>query len=261
MRTLAAVTPDPPLAAAAARLAGRVAVVHADPATDGGRAVESADEPAGQFTVEADGAWRGQTSGDGFRELLDRLAPTYDYALIGGRSGLRLSTVAPDGADPAGPVVRRLSAPLDPDRLAAVARDVEPYVTLETLVAACKRSPDEDRAGAIATFTGRVRAKDGPEDVRTTHLEFDRYDRVAADRLDELEATLADREGVFDVQTHHRTGLIEAGEDIVFVVVLAGHREQAFRAVSDGIDRLKREVPIFKKEITTEDAAWKHEGS
>jgi molybdopterin synthase catalytic subunit len=60
---------------------------------------------------------------------------------------------------------------------------------------------------------------------------------------------------------HHRTGVIEAGEDIVFVVVLAGHRREAFRAVEDGIDRLKDEVPIFKKETTEAEEFWVHRRS
>ena len=55
--------------------------------------------------------------------------------------------------------------------------------------------------------------------------------------------------------------MIEDGEDIVFVVVLAGHREEAFRTVEDGINRLKDEVPIFKKETTVEDEFWVHDRS
>jgi molybdopterin synthase catalytic subunit len=43
------------------------------------------------------------------------------------------------------------------------------------------------------------------------------------------------------------------------VVVLAGHREEAFRTVEDGIDRLKAEVPLFKKEVTVSDEFWAHQ--
>jgi molybdopterin synthase catalytic subunit len=128
-----------------------------------------------------------------------------------------------------------------------------------SLVAAAKASPGADRSGAIATFTGRVRARDDPDDVETTHLEFEKYDTVADDRLETLRAELTARDGVFDVRLHHRTGVLESGEDIVFVVVLAGHRTEAFRTVEDGINRLKDEVPIFKKEVTVEDTFWRHE--
>ena len=85
------------------------------------------------------------------------------------------------------------------------------------------------------------------------------YDGVAADRMTTIQEELRAREGVQNVLLHHRTGVLEAGEDIVFVVVLAGHREEAFATVSDGIDRLKAEVPIFKKEVTVEETFWRHE--
>ena len=64
---------------------------------------------------------------------------------------------------------------------------------------------------------------------------------------------------MFEVLLHHRVGRMNDGEDIVFVVVLAGHRKEAFRTVEDGIDRLKDEVPIFKKETTTDEEFWLHE--
>ena len=124
-----------------------------------------------------------------------------------------------------------------------------------------KASPKADRSGAIATFTGRVRAKDSPEDARTEQLSFERYEGVAEQRLAAISEELTDREGVFEVLMYHRVGLIEDGEDIVFVVVLAGHRDEAFRTVEDGINRLKDEVPIFKKETTTDEEFWLHEQS
>ena len=79
--------------------------------------------------------------------------------------------------------------------------------------------------------------------------------------MDAISAELEEREGVFEVVMHHRTGVVEYGEDIVFVVVLAGHRDEAFRTVEDGINRLKDEVPIFKKEVTTDEQFWVHERS
>jgi molybdopterin synthase catalytic subunit len=136
--------------------------------------------------------------------------------------------------------------------------EAEPWITRETLVDRVEASADAELSGAIATFTGRVRARDAPGDDRTTHLAFEKYEGVAAERMDAIAAELAERDGVFDVRMHHRTGVIEAGEDIVFVVVLAGHRREAFRTVEDGIDRLKDEVPIFKKEATEAETFWVH---
>ena len=195
-------------------------------------------------------------------DALDDLAPEHDYAFCDGFDGARLPTVVAgeyDG-DVAGEVVARVPAgDADLAPVLDAVRATEPYVTLESLVERAKRSPDADYAGAIATFTGRVRAKEDAEDARTELLEFEKYEGVAEAEMDRIGAELTERDGVFEVLMHHRTGVIPDGEDIVFVVVLAGHREEAFRTVEDGINRLKDEVPIFKKEVTTDEEFWVHE--
>ena len=147
----------------------------------------------------------------------------------------------------------------DLDAILTALEERDPYITLETLVQSVKRDPQEVRAGAIATFTGRVRAKDSEDDQPTKHLAFERYDGVAAERMAQLRNDLEARDGVYAVRLHHKAGVVEAGEDIVFVVVLAGHRGEAFRTVEDGINRLKEEVPLFKKEVTVDEEFWAHE--
>jgi len=194
-------------------------------------------------------------------ETLADLAPAYDYAVVEGFSHAAIPQVVLGDADHAGP---ELAAGPDADAIDVDAAldelaATEPYVTLETLVEEVKAAPAAERAGAIATFTGRVRAKDAPDDAPTEYLEFEKYEGVAEEKLDAISAELETREGVLDVRLHHRTGVIEYGEDIVFVVVLAGHREEAFRTVEDGINRLKDEVPIFKKEVTVDEEFWVHD--
>lgn len=192
---------------------------------------------------------------------LDDLAPDYDYAVVEGFSDVWLPTVALGDRDHASEQVAAAptAADLDPDSVVDALHEREPYETLGSLVARVKESSDQDRAGAIATFTGRVRERDAPNDEPTEHLEFEKYDGVAEERLAGIREDLLDREGVYDVALHHRTGVMTAGEDIVFVVILAGHRSEAFRAVEDGIDRLKEAVPLFKKEVTVSDEFWAHE--
>jgi len=213
------------------------------------------------YGVPDDGAWFATGERLDLDDALDRLAPRHDYALVEGYSESALPKVAVGDCDVADPVLARPSDPdaLDVDAVLDAVADLEPRHTLDSLVADVKRDERADRAGAIATFTGRVRAKDDPDDAETTHLEFEKYDGVAEARKTALREDLEARDGVHAVRLHHRTGVVDAGEDIVFVVVLAGHRREAFRAVEDGIDRLKEEVPLFKKEVTVEDEFWRHD--
>ena len=256
----------------AGRFDGRVAVVTCDQkAADGGiaaprEAMTAANNTRTAISLADDGTWGGTGTVEGIDELLDGLAPEHDYLVIVGKSRLRVPVVllGDDGTshdDVPGTVVATGASPdeIDLDELVANIDTEKPWITRETLVSRVEADADADRAGAIATFTGRVRARDAPDDDRTTHLAFEKYEGVAADRMEMIAAELSDRNGVFDVRMHHRTGVIEAGEDIVFVVVLAGHRREAFRAVEDGIDRLKDEVPIFKKESTETEEFWVHQ--
>jgi molybdopterin synthase catalytic subunit len=213
------------------------------------------------YGITDDDGWFALGDERSLDETLDDLAPDYDYCLVEGFSDARLPQVVLGGRNHAGRAI--VEAPdadaVDVDAVVEALRETEPYRTLDSLVAQVKRSSDADRGGAIATFTGMVRAKESEDDEPTEYLEFEKYEGVAEDRMRRLREELEEREGILEVRLHHRTGVVEAGEDIVFVVVLAAHRREAFRAVEDGIDRLKEEVPLFKREVTVEDEFWVHE--
>jgi len=244
---------------------GRVAAVETPGTVDIGTPTDGdryrSAGAAGAYGVTGDGTWVGSGTGRTLDDLLEDLAPEYDYALVAGASEAAIPTVSIDGHESAGDTVAAAPSAeaVDVEEVIEGLDGHEPFETLESLVAEIKQSPEAVYSGAIATFTGRVRTKEDPEDDPTEFLEFEKYDGVAEARMAEISDELAAREGVQEVLMHHRTGVVEAGEDIVFVVVLAGHREEAFETVSDGIDRLKAEVPLFKKEVTVDGEFWAHQ--
>jgi molybdopterin synthase catalytic subunit len=209
-----------------------------------------------------DGAWFATGDDCSLQEALDDLAQHCEYAVVEGHSEARLPTVVLGEKEvDRGEVLARYPSgeEADVDEIVDALEAADPYETLSSLVAQVKRSPEEDKSGAIATFTGRVRAKEDDDDQPTEFLEFEKYDGVAEQKMADIREELEGRDGVFEVLLHHKTGVVEAGEDIVFVVVLAGHRTEAFRTVEDGINRLKEEVPLFKKEVTVDEEFWAHE--
>ncbi|MGZ4942122.1 MAG: molybdenum cofactor biosynthesis protein MoaE [Halobacteriota archaeon] len=123
------------------------------------------------------------------------------------------------------------------------------WITLDSLVQAVRLHPDSDKAGAILTFTGVVRGE-------AVALDFDIYDEKAQQQIDSIIRDLTGRVGIIDVKIHHKAGRIERGEDIVYIVVEAAHREEGFKALRDAIERLKAEVPIWKKELKEHSAKW-----
>jgi molybdopterin synthase catalytic subunit len=243
---------------------GLVSVEETDSATDRGH---SSGEPAAslqrEVDISEDGQWTLSGESTTVEEMLDRLTPDCDYAIVEGAEDVALPTIVVGDQSERAAVLESGATPgdIDVDGVVDALATVDPYETLESLVARVKESADESYAGAIATFTGRVRAKDHADDEYTEQLEFERYDGVAEEKTQRIRDELEGRDGIYEVLLHHKTGVVEAGEDIVFVVVLAGHRTEAFRTVEDGINRLKEEVPLFKKEVTVEDEYWAHTGT
>lgn len=142
----------------------------------------------------------------------------------------------------------------DINEIAKIVFEQPEYHTLGSLIKKMRRSGDIEKAGAIGTFTGIVRAISGK--TRTEFLEFEEYAGVARQKTDRICSELKQKEGIIDVLIHHKAGIIPKGEDIVYIVVAAGHREQLFPVLREAIERLKVEVPIWKKEHTLEGEWW-----
>lgn len=61
------------------------------------------------------------------------------------------------------------------------------------------------------------------------------------------------------VQVIHRFGEMAVGASSIFLTVAAPHRAEAFAALRHIIDRIKRDVPIWKKEFYEDGASgWLH---
>jgi molybdopterin synthase catalytic subunit len=190
---------------------------------------------------------------------IDELANVgMDFGVVEGFKDSRLPKIALGEVD-APNIIKRLDNPesADIEELVNIILKQPEYHTLDSLVHKLKRSKDMEKAGAIGTFTGIVRAVSG--EVRTEFLEFEGYEELARQKMNEICAQLKEKEGITEVLMHHKTGVIHAGEDIVYIVVAASHREQLFPVLREAIERLKVEVPVWKKEHTLEGEWWVHD--
>jgi MoaE-MoaD fusion protein len=118
---------------------------------------------------------------------------------------------------------------------------------------------EDDTAGAIATFTGTVRAESRGR--RVHHLEYEAYAEMAEQVMAGLATVLKERYDVHDVAIHHRVGRVEIGEASVVIAVSAAHRASALAACRDAIDALKETVPLWKKEVYEGGEEWIGRGS
>jgi molybdopterin synthase catalytic subunit len=110
-------------------------------------------------------------------------------------------------------------------------------------------------AGGTVLFAGTVRDHSAAGTVSA--LDYEAWEEQARTRLEALGEDILERWPVCRVAILHRTGHLEIGEISVLVCCSAPHRAEAFEAARHGIERLKQDVPIWKKEnLTTGTAQW-----
>ncbi len=117
-------------------------------------------------------------------------------------------------------------------------------ISLDRLVAFVR----DPRAGAIVTFQGE------PRDV--DRLDYEAYVEMAEPRMTLILAEVAAAHGLVAIVAVHRVGSVPIGEASVAVAASAPHRPEAFGGARDAIDRIKAEVPIWKREVSGEESTW-----
>lgn len=111
-----------------------------------------------------------------------------------------------------------------------------------------------DDAGAIALFYGIVR--DHNRGRKVMHLEYDAYPEMATKVMQRIADEVKERFNIAETAIQHRTGRLEVGETSLLVAVSSAHRKEAFEACHALVDRLKEEVPIWKKEVFEGGEEW-----
>ncbi|MCW7463679.1 molybdenum cofactor biosynthesis protein MoaE [Leptospira limi] len=106
--------------------------------------------------------------------------------------------------------------------------------------------PSLPSMGGYVMFTGIVR--DINEGKIVTHLDYEAYSELANQMINSI---LQDSKQKWDLQYAnciHRLGKLNVGEIAVIVSTGSVHRDEAYLANRYIIDRVKHEVPIWKKE-------------
>lgn len=125
-------------------------------------------------------------------------------------------------------------------------RPIDPAPLLEAL-----RRPTD---GGFALFVGIVRNENDGHPV--TRLDYETYGPMAEKEMGRIAEELAGRYPEARVLMQHRIGSLAVGDVAVVVAVSAPHREEAFSACREGIERIKARVPIWKREIGPSGTFW-----
>jgi molybdopterin synthase catalytic subunit len=123
---------------------------------------------------------------------------------------------------------------------------------LSSLLEELERSSNE--IGAITVFVGVVRGTRKKEKV--LRLEYEAHEILASQTIEKIIGELKAKHDIIDAVVEHRVGFVQVGEEVMYVLVASKHRNEGRKALAELVDRVKQEVPIWKKEITEKTAYW-----
>lgn len=132
----------------------------------------------------------------------------------------------------------------------AVFEVVHDILDVKTLARQVARQSD----GAIVAFSGIVRGTN--QGKKVLFLEYEAYPEMAVKMMERIGDEIRATWGLQSVRIQHRVGRLNVGETSVVIVVSSPHRDDAFAACQYAIDRLKRIVPIWKKEVFEDGEVW-----
>ena len=103
--------------------------------------------------------------------------------------------------------------------------------------------------GAWVEFRGVVRGEEN--DVRIAALEYEAYAPMAEREMRRLLSELTTAQPCLAACVIHRIGVVPVGEAAIYVGIAARHRAEAFALLAGFMDRLKQDVPIWKRRTLT----------
>lgn len=138
----------------------------------------------------------------------------------------------------------------EPQRAALVDGLLEPRDLLASVAAPSR--------GAVVLFLGNVR--DGHRGRPVEHLTYDAYRPMAQTALERIVDEESDSKADLVVAVHHRLGVVSVGGTSVVIAAASPHRGEAYAASRRVLERLKAEVPIWKREHYVDgEAVWREE--
>ena len=108
-------------------------------------------------------------------------------------------------------------------------------------------APAIEQVGATLVFEGIVRANEQGRVIRA--LSYEAYEPMATNSLTQLANDILSKHALIAITVEHSRGEVLAGERSFRLTVDSAHRKEALAAMDEFIDRMKRDIPIWKSPI------------
>ena len=116
-----------------------------------------------------------------------------------------------------------------------------------------KHSSKKD-IGAHSIFLGQVR-NDVIDGKTVGAIEYTSYEEMAREKMQEIREAIFEKYALTCMHVYHSLGTVKAGEISLFVFTSSKHRKIAIDACEELVERIKKELPAWGKEVF-EDASY-----
>jgi molybdopterin synthase catalytic subunit len=134
---------------------------------------------------------------------------------------------------------------------------VEGAISAEFIAEQIQKHSTKTGIGAHDIFLGQVRADVIDEKVIAA-IEYTTYKAMALEKMHEIREAIFSKYELGCMHVYHSLGKVKAGEISLFVFTSSKHRRPAIEACSEVVERLKKELPVWGKELFEDETyTWK----
>jgi molybdopterin synthase catalytic subunit len=125
---------------------------------------------------------------------------------------------------------------------------IDGAVTPEMIAASIAKHSSKKNIGAHSIFLGQVR-DDLIDEKPVCAIDYSAYEEMAEDEISVLREEIISKYELTCLHVYHSMGLVNAGEISLFVFASSPHRKAAMDACREMVEGIKKDVPVWGKEI------------
>lgn len=130
-------------------------------------------------------------------------------------------------------------------------------ISPEQIAEAIRKHSEKHDIGGHSIFLGQVRA-DEKTDGKVEAIDYSAYEEMALEKCTEIREAVFEKYPLTCMHIYHSLGTVKAGEICLFVFTSSVHRKAAMEACSETVERIKKELPVWGREIlTNQKHIWK----
>jgi molybdopterin synthase catalytic subunit len=127
-------------------------------------------------------------------------------------------------------------------------------VTSSFIAESIQKHSTKTNIGAHSIFLGQVR-DDEIDGKKVTAIDYTTYEEMALEQMHQIRETIFGKYELTCLHVYHSLGQVKAGEISLFVFTSSAHRKAAIDACEEIVERIKKELPVWGKEVF-EDASY-----